>query len=229
MLMLMALYQISLERPGLSEGSGASWCPSSQKEISETRWRFQRRPPLSLDPILSGLDFKDFSLCFHNLADLNTWGEFFLKILDPNLGSSWCSRPGVGMPGGLLSGRRQREDRGRPRFKPLHIPTGDAKLRRQIPSIWSHIIRIIQLIFSTALLKDRLPTCSAQKYWVGSYSSGREEARDCPGEKEDSIFGRPAPSQTEIHITWPIKGYGEQEGVTGLGLPIPKGDYGCVI
>lgn len=136
MFMLMALYQISLERPGLSEGSGASWCPSSQKEISETRWRFQRRPPLSLDPILSGLDFKDFSLCFHNLADLNTWGEFFLKILDLNLGSSWCSRPGVGMPRGLLSGRRQREDRGRPRFKPLHIPTRDAKLRRQIPSIW---------------------------------------------------------------------------------------------
>ena len=72
---------MSLERPGLPEGSGASWCPSSQKEISEeTRWIFQRRPPLSLDLILSGLDFKDFSLCFHNLADLNTWGNFFKRF-----------------------------------------------------------------------------------------------------------------------------------------------------
>lgn len=69
------------------------------------------------------------------------------------------------------------------------------------------------------MLKDRLPTHSAQMYWVGSYSSGREEARDCPVEKEDLGLVRPdLPRQRFISHGLP-RGMGSKRELLDRGFP----------
>lgn len=62
---------------------------------------------------------------------------------------------------------------------------------------------------------------------MGSYSSGREEARDCPVEKEDLGFVRPDLHRQRFISPGLPRGMGSK-GVAEPGFPIHNGDYGCV-
>lgn len=112
----------------------------------------------------------------------------------------------------------KRVNKVRPRFTPLHIPTGTPNEA----CTWCLENYIIQLmLFSTVWLKGGLFTPSAQKEGLESLRRGSEAVRHLSGEKEDSgPLG--ASSQTEIHTPWPIKGHRRGAGIHCAGLHIQQ-------